>query len=385
MTPCQNCGKDAPDEAFCTWCGARRSSGGPSAKTRYSDYAAQPGEHVSQPAVVSTLLPHLPRHRVHEFRWALIGGIAVIVALVGAGLIVASILCAAVLVPTLYLVYLYEAQVYRDEPAKVLGLTMVAGAVIGVIVTIVADSVEHSPADKLSVPASYLLATTLVLPLVQEVLKPLPLLGLWANGGQNKFGETIDGLTFGVAAGLGFAAAETIIQFSNVIAHEGVRTSSANWLGEILSVSILVPLVQATCTGIVAAVLWRPRRLKEPLYLIGIPIALGGHVVFSLVSQVLLDSGVSSYVVVFLQAAAVGGLLVYIRHLVHDSLLDEARDLGFGVVTCPHCGRTVGAAGFCPLCGGAISAGPRSATAEVAPQPAAGSPPVQPAGGGTSG
>jgi RsiW-degrading membrane proteinase PrsW (M82 family) len=367
MTPCDHCGKDTPDEAFCTWCGAHRVVLGVDARSRRTDYAAHSGEHVAQPAVVTTLLPHLPRHRVHEFRWALIGGIAVVVALVGAGLIVASILVAAVLVPTLYLVYLYEAQVYRDEPAMVLGLTMVSGVVIGVVVSVLVQWAEPLRLTPFGVPFSYVVVTTLIVPLIQEILKPLPVFGLWALGGQSKFSETIDGLTFGVAAGLGFAAAETIVQFSKVISQEPVRTSASDWLGPILSVTILVPLLQGTCTGIIAAVLWRRGRLNQPLYMVGIPLAFVGHIGFSLVSQVLTDSNVSWFIVLFFQAAVVGGLLVYIRHVVHDALLDEAKDFGFQVVTCSHCRHTVGAAGFCPHCGGAISAGPRSGAAVVAP------------------
>ena len=365
MTPCEHCGRDAPDEAFCTWCGAHRVGGGDEARARRQDFAAHSGEHVTQPSVVTTLLPHLPRHRVHEFRWGLIGGIAVVVSLVGAGLIVAALLAAAVLVPTLYLVYLYEAQVYRDEPAKVLGLTMVAGVVIGVVVSIVADALLHYSPIKSSVTFGYLVGSTVVLPLVQEVLKPLPVLALRASSGKGKFSETIDGLTFGVAAGLGFAAAETIVQLSKVIAAEPVRTSSSTWLVQILSATVLTPLLQGTCTGLVVAVLWRPGRLSRPLYALGIPVALAAHIVFKLVSQVLADTHVTSYIILFLQAAVVGGMLVYIRHVVHDALLDEAKDFGFQVVTCPHCRHTVGAAGFCPLCGGAVTAGPRSTAPSV--------------------
>jgi len=361
MTPCQHCGKETPDEAFCTWCGANRFGEGGDAQARRKDFAAHTGEHVSQPSVITTLLPHLPRHRVHEFRWALIGGIAVVVALVGAGLIVAAILAAAVLVPTLYLVYLYETQVYRDEPASVLGLTMIAGVVIGLVVSIVVEIVEPLRFSPFGVPLSYVLVTTLLVPLVQEVLKPVPVLALRSMGGQSKFSETIDGLTFGVAAGLGFAAAETIVQFSKVIAQLPVHTTASNWLGPILSVTVLVPLLQGTCTGLIAAVLWRPGRLNQPLYMLGIPIALVGHVVFSLVSQVLIDSNVSWFTILFFQAAVVAVMLVYIRHVVHDALLEEAKDLGFQVVTCPHCRHTVGAAAFCPLCGGAVTAGPRGA------------------------
>jgi RsiW-degrading membrane proteinase PrsW (M82 family) len=392
MTPCEHCGRETPDEAFCTWCGARRGSEVDDPRTRRKDFAAQSGEHVTQPSVITTLLPHLPRHRVHEFRWALIGGIAVVVALVGAGLIVAAILASAVLVPTLYLVYLYEAQVYRDEPASVVGFTIVAGVVLGVIVGIIVKIVEPVRLSPHGIPVSYVLVTTLALPLVQEVLKPLPVLALRAMDGQRKFSETIDGLTFGVAAGLGFAAAGTIVQFSNVISQEPVRTSASDWLGPILSAAVLVPLIQGTCTGIICAVLWRPGRLNKPLYLIGIPLALGGHVLFSLVSQVLTDADVSWFTVLFFEAAVVAVMLVYIRHVVHDALLDEAKDFGFQVVTCSHCRHTVGAAAFCPLCGGAISAGPRGQAAPItstAP-PAGEEPSVEveteaPVGGATTG
>ena len=128
-------------------------------------YAAHPGEHVVQPSVVTTLFPHLPRHRVHEFRWALIGGLAVVVALVGGGLIVASILAATVLVPALYLVYLYEAQVYRDEPAKVVGMTMAAGVVLGVVVSIVADAILHQASPLRASPGlGFLVGSTVCCP-----------------------------------------------------------------------------------------------------------------------------------------------------------------------------------------------------------------------------
>jgi len=87
-----------------------------------------------------------------------------------------------VLVPTLYLVYLYEAQVYRDEPAKVLGLTMAAGVVLGVVVTIIADAIlnESSPL-RLSPGAGFIVGSCIVLPIIQEVLKPLPVMVLRAG------------------------------------------------------------------------------------------------------------------------------------------------------------------------------------------------------------
>ena len=379
MTPCEHCGRDTPDEAFCTWCGAHRVSEGGEARTRRKDYAAHTGEHVSQPSVITTLLPHLPRHRVHEFRWGLIGGLAAVVALVGAGLIVAAILAAAVLVPALYLVYLYETQVYRDEPAKILGLTMAAGAVIGVVVTILQDIIWPTSPLKVTAGSSFLLGTCVIFPLITEVLKPLPTLVL---RGYPKFSETIDGLTFGVAAGLGFAAAQTIVLYSKVIATEPVHATSSSWLGVVLPITVLTPLLQGTCSGVIVSVLWRPSRLGKALYAVGIPLALAAHVGYSVIGQFLQDDNVSSYIILFFQAAVVAGMLVYIRHVVHDALLDEAKDFGFQVVHCPHCRHTVGAAGFCPLCGGAVTAGPRTVPAVVGAQaPTAAAAPEPPGDG----
>jgi len=236
--------------------------------------------------------------------------------------------------------------------------------VLGVVVTIISDAIfnESSPL-KLSPGAGFIVGSTIILPLIQEVIKPLPVLVL---RGQGKFSETIDGLTFGVAAALGFAGAESIVQFSKVIATEPVHTTSANWLFPILGITVLTPLLQGTCTGVIVAVLWKPSRLSNPLYMLGLPLAFGGHVLYSAISQVLQDNDVNAAIILFFQAAVVGGMLVYIRHLVHSALLEEAKDFGFQVVTCPHCRRTVGAAGFCPDCGGAISAGPRNASAAVA-------------------
>jgi RsiW-degrading membrane proteinase PrsW (M82 family) len=265
---------------------------------------------------------------------------------------------------------------------------MAAGIVLGVVVTIIADAVlnESSPL-RLSPGAGFIVGSCIVLPIIQEILKPLPVLAL---GGQGKFSETIDGLTFGVAAGLGFAAAETIVQFSKVIATEPVHTTSANWLFPVLGVCILTPLLQGTCSGVIVAVLWKPSRLSNPLYLVGLPIAFGGHVLYSAIAQVLQDDNVNAAIILFFQAAVVAGMLVYIRHLVHAALLDEAKDFGFQVVLCPHCRQTVGAAGFCPKCGGAVSAGPRNAVAapvgSAAPmEPSAPTPSAGPAAGAASG
>src|SRR6185437_14103298 len=105
---CDHCAHDVPDGVFCTRCGAHQSTTG-----------------------------ELGNPKIHEFRWAFAVGLVGIVVLYVSGLITAAILVATFLVPVLYLIYLYEAQVYRDEPAIVLGFTIGGGAILGIVLTII--------------------------------------------------------------------------------------------------------------------------------------------------------------------------------------------------------------------------------------------------------
>lgn len=359
MPICEHCGHETPDETFCTWCGAHRVLIGPSARRRIHHYAAAPGEHVAQPSVISTLFPHLPSHRVHEFRWGLVGGLLVVVGLVAGGLVVAAVLTAAVLVPVLYLVYLYEAQVYRDAPAQVIGLTMAAGAALGVLVVSVANAVvpSRAPLD-LQGATGVLVVATVLLPAVEEVLKPIPAFTLRRL---KQFDQTIDGLVFGIAAGLGFAAAETLVDFSRIVSYEPLHTSSGSWLFPLLGVAVLSPLMQASCTGAIVASLWRRNQPKTGrlLYVAGIPVAITAHVAFSFVSRLIANQGANQATVLVWQAVVVAALLVYIRFLVHDSLLAEAEAFGYEMHVCPNCRRHLEAAAFCPHCGAAFAAGSR--------------------------
>jgi hypothetical protein len=130
--------------------------------------------------VFTTLFPHLGHHKIHEFRWAFIAGLAGILVLYVAGLISAAILVSAFLVPVLYLIYLYEAQVYRDEPAIVLGFTLGGGIIVGIVVTvferIIYNPFQYSgnPFGNASVSLGGLLIVGLVLPVVQEALSRCP-------------------------------------------------------------------------------------------------------------------------------------------------------------------------------------------------------------------
>ena len=358
---CDHCANDVPDGVFCTRCGAHQGAaeavGDP--KLRERSYAAHPGEAVVHASVITTLFPHLGQHKVHEFRWAFLAGLGGILILYLAGLITAAILVSAFLVPVLYLIYLYEAQVYRDEPAMVLGFTIGGGFLVGLILTVITNAVVNpiTASAGLAADMGTLVVAGFLVPIVQEAAKPLPALLL---RGREPFTETIDGLVFGIAAGLGFSVAETLIRFSSVITALPIHSdNSGNWVYPLMSIAIFQPLLQGSATGIVVAAIWRHARGRfEKREWGGILVAVLAHIAFTTGSTALTELGAFPLVVVIWQAIVVGGLLIYVRYLLHHSLLEEAAHMGFSETVCPSCHRHIYASGFCPNCGMALTAAP---------------------------
>lgn len=368
---CQRCGRSSEEAAFCTWCGTRQGAEKPSAAGRRGDrFAAHPGEVVLQPSVLTTIFPHLGRQRVGEFEWALLVGLGLIVLLYFTGFIAAAILMAAVLVPILYVMYLYDARVYRDAPIPVLGWTLGAGAVLGVIVTVAIDSI--APATPLvrsspfgpSIDMTGFLIFLVGVPILIEILKPLPTLILRRS---NAFPESIDGLVFGIAAGLGYAAAETIVHTASVIASGGVNGVSGNWIYELATIAIFTPLLHGSTTGLIVAALWRRGDGMGLLGIGGVAAALLGHIAFAVGSELLGGTGQPQLIVLGWQAIVVAALLLAVRLTLHKALLEEAADLGLTTFDCPNCDSHVTAAGFCPVCGMALRAAPRAGKTKAPP------------------
>jgi PrsW family intramembrane metalloprotease len=363
---CDHCTHDVPDGVFCTRCGAHQGTTGEfgNAKTREHRYAAHPAEHVAQPSVFTTLFPHLGHHKVHEFRWAFMAGLGGILVLYLAGLITAAILVAAFLVPVLYLIYLYEAQVYRDEPAIVLGFTLGGGIVVGIVLTVFERIVYNpfqyngNPLSNAGVSVGGLLIVGLLLPVMQEALKPLPAFFL---PNRADFPETVDGLVFGVAAGLGFSLAEALIGFGNALATLPAHVTPGNWIYDLATLAVFQPLLQGSATGMIVATIWRYRRGRlGGRELGGVAMAVIAHIAFSAGTQLMKETSVNALFILIWQAAIVGALLIYIRYVLHYALLEEAANMGFAETVCASCHMHIVAAGFCPNCGMALTAAPNS-------------------------
>ncbi len=329
---CRACGRAVPEGPYCANCGAAQK-GAPAAamaRSRADSYAVHPTEHVTHLSVITTLFPHLGHQKAHEFRRALIVGLTVLLVLYVTGFVIAALIGAAFLVPVLYLIYLYEAQVYRDEPASVIGYTLGGGLILGVAITLITNFVLGPFSVGLvgragpAIDVGALLLIGVVIPVIQEALKPIPALLLRNHAA---FNETVDGLAFGVAAGLGFALAQTLINFSGAITSLDVRTDPAIWIYPLISIAIIQPLLHGSTTGAITAGLWAMRsRPARGLPREAIVVAVVAHIAFSFGTQLVIGAGLGQPGWVLWQAIVVGGLLVYIRTLLHR-LLEEAADM----------------------------------------------------------
>ncbi len=191
-------------------------------------------------------------------------------------------------------------------------------------------------------------------------MKPIPALLL---RGRKDISDTVDGLVLGVAAGLGFSAAATIVRFAEVLTSSSIDTAVAGWVYPLISIAIFAPLMAGSTTGLITAALWRGardgqdrpagarRRRRRPRH--GRRLRAGGPPPRRV-------SALPRLLSVGWQIVCVGVVIVYLRIVLHAALLEEAGNVGFAYTTCPNCRADIIAAGFCPSCGMALSAVPAS-------------------------
>jgi len=364
LVTCPHCGMTVPAGNFCGHCGAHMTS---ASTTRRHAFAAVPAERVAHFSIISTLFPHLPHRRGGAFRWALLAGGAAVVILAALHLFAPATVAATLLLPVLYLLYLYEVEVYEDEPWLVIGATMVTGAVLGYAFASFsgrAVSVLNLTGDR---DDAFVLAG-LAIPIVAQALMLAGPLFLYAFRG--RFREPLDGLTFGAASALGFTLTSSLTKFWPAITGSLVSGGDPiDWSLRLLQVGILVSLINASTTGLVAAAVWLHRydrrRISRPWassILVTLIVAFGAQVMVGLLTFAL--PNVASEVLIRLVAAL--ALLLYVRLVIHQALLVEGVEHEVGPDSqCPECHRIVPTMKFCPSCGAARAAAPKPGRARV--------------------
>jgi hypothetical protein len=347
---CPHCGMTVPEGDFCGHCGAHLTTASPS---RRHAFAAVPSESVAHLSIITTLFPHLAHRRGGAFRWALLGGGAAVVVLAVLQLFAPATAVATFLLPGLYLLYLYEVEVYESEPWLVIGVTMVAGAVFGYVFTAYSGDALAQLDLTGDTSSAYLLAGVAI-PIVAQALMLAGPLFLYSFRG--RFREPLDGLTFGAASALGFTLASSLATFWPLISGPLVGSGPAlDWALRLLQAGILIALINASTTGLITASIWLHRydlrRSRSAWYasiLATLLVALGAQILIGMLSFVIPDLITQ----VVIRSLATIGLLLYLRLVLHRALLAEGAVHEIGRdAPCPECHRVVPTMLFCPACG----------------------------------
>ena len=155
------------------------------------------------------------------------------------------ILIGAFLVPVTFVVYLYESGALYDVPIPTVALTFFYG---GVLAIIAAQLLEQQ------LVAGMGFLSLLAVGFSEELAKPLGVLWLVRR---HEYAGELHGLVLGAAAGMGFAALETMgYGFTFLLMSKG----SLAVLGQVLLTrGLLAPLGHGTWTAIVVGTVWRER------------------------------------------------------------------------------------------------------------------------------
>ncbi|HEX9235932.1 MAG TPA: zinc ribbon domain-containing protein [Actinomycetota bacterium] len=362
MVTCPNCGQSVPEGNFCVRCGTDLSAG--PARGRRTGYSAAPHEHRLLPHPISTLFPHLPRASVASFRVALAGGTVIVVGLAAAGLFPLAFVAAAALVPLLTVLYLYDVNLYEDEPLLVIGLTMLWGAATGLIVGLVAKTISpsdatlftHSLASRLLLRGLLVPAVSVGLMLAGPVLVLLP---------YHKFNDVLDGATFGAASAVTFLGTQALAQgFRNLEAGFRPVGSVSPWVGRLLGVAVAGPLIAAGAVGAAAGAFWLRYRAPVPdrrsLGVLSMPVVGVAFALALVIGAAVVQLYVGVWPALGAQVALAAIALVALRRVIHIGLLEESLEVDIGPdIVCPNCGHPTPHHTFCINCGISLRALPK--------------------------
>lgn len=158
------------------------------------------------------------------------------------------ILLGSFVIPAAFVAYFYEHVRHREISLTLLTTCFLVGGVLGLIA---AGFLEYQTLSSLSIPALFGVG------LIEESVKlifPIIMYIGW------RYRHEVDGLLFGIAAGMGFAALETMGYGLVTLLESG---GDITMLQQVLIIrGFLSPAGHAAWTGFICAVLWRERERK---------------------------------------------------------------------------------------------------------------------------
>lgn len=371
---CPRCRAELPEVAhFCHVCGQDVRSDDLS---RRRSFAAKPDEPVASLALVSTIMPRGVGERPQTYRLALT--IALVVALVAAilGALPIAILVAAFAIPIVYVVYLYDVNLWEDAPLPVTGLAFGLTGVLTIIFTLLVLWLQPPAIPTTSIDGTNLgggpnvwtfLLVALVVPIVGEAIRQV---GPVLLASRPEFDDLMDGLTFGVISGVAYACFDTLVRYWDLLVGGRVESDPGLWMSLVFLHGFVKPLVLGTATGIACAEysgLGRGYDGFTARYYRGLVEALaanigfwGGLYLFSFVGDptvsVVLSTGWGLLILAI--------LILRVRTVLHVGLMEaalerRAREGGVGetgeLQFCARCEMPLlDHAAFCTACGTAV-------------------------------
>ncbi len=364
---CPACHCAVPAAAFCGQCGADLDAAVTTRAVllRPRVFAAAPPEPVAIPRVTSSLFPRLPDSARKPFRLAMV---LLLCAMVILSALRANAALGAVTIlggPLLFVLYMWQSDVFGDVSRRALGIAFLTGSSLGVAWwlfsgRLLAGSYGVSTAAGLALQnllAGFGLAVTiggaliLVLPpaVVRLLRVPVP--------------EPLDGYVIGAFGALSYGCAASITwMFPQIVA--GLLDAQSSWrmFADAITYGVIDPLITAGLGGLLGLALWfRPsgRQSRQARTVVTICTVLMAVLFVGVWVVDALSLPHAQEIAVNLVQAALA--LVALRVAVQSVLLHEARDPATGdPVLCVHCENVIPDLPFCVSCGAASRASSRS-------------------------
>ena len=382
---CPRCRAELPEVAhFCHVCGQDQRSAD---FARRRSFAAKPDEPVASFALISSIMPRGAGQRPQTYRIALT--VALVVALIAAifGAMPIAVLVTAFAVPVVYIVYLYDVNMWEDEPILVTGLAFLLTGALTVGFTILwtylrgpvpygTTTYEGSLTAAPTVGTFLLVAVGV--PIVGEVISQI---GPVILAMRPEFDDLMDGLTLGVISGVSYACFDTLTRHWDLLTGGLQAQDPGLWVSLIFLEGFVKPLIIGTASGIAVAEfsgLGRGYDGFTPHYFRGVGEAIlanaayqAGTYLFSFVG----DATLGVILSIFWGLIILAILILRVRNVLHSGLMEAALERSAraggagptgGLQFCAQCEMPLlEHAAFCNACGTAVRVQPKAARPKV--------------------
>jgi hypothetical protein len=315
--------------------------------------------------------------------------IALVVALIAAifGAMPIAVLVAAFAVPVVYIVYLYDVNMWEDEPILVTGLAFLLTGALTVGFTILwtylrgpvpygTTTYEGSLTAAPTVGTFLLVAVGV--PIVGEVIRQI---GPVILAMRPEFDDLMDGLTLGVISGVSYACFDTLTRHWDLLTGGLQGQDPGLWVSLIFLEGFVKPLIIGTASGIAVAEfsgLGRGYDGFTPRYFRGVGEAIlanaayqAGTYLFSFVG----DATLGVILSIFWGLIILAILILRVRSVLHSGLMEAALERSAraggvgptgGLQFCAQCEMPLlEHAAFCNACGTAVRVQPKAARPKV--------------------